>query len=800
MKRSLLSPFRIYHACTALLSTCCLLAGSTLTAQQVTLQEQGNIVTLSNELITVGFHKTNADLLSIRDKKGNDLLGRKGRAYLLGPGFSMSPAQYKVVRQSNELIELSFFHEAENHFQYDLHYVLRNGVSGVYCFLVQSHRAGDSAGSYGQTRWGVRSDESLYDYHLVRDSIQGPMPKMSELTNEIQDWTYRLADSSVYTKYDYADYIEGRHVHGMAGRQSGRGMFVIQASHEYLNGGPSKQYQNVHSTPYLICMFNCNHFISDISKSDDLITGEWSKLNGPFLLYVNQGSNVNAIWKDAQQQAAKEINQWPYAWMQHARYPLARGAVQGKLLVDNQPAAAGTHIILAAPGYDWQAQSQGYIFATRTAADGSFTLQQVRPGNYTLYAYGSNQTGEFNKANVVVNAGNTTALGTLTWPIERTGTTLFQLGEADRRTTGFALAGHARNYGVFKQVPENLDFTIGKSRENKDWYYAQTKNGKWNIHFDTDKTYTGNAVLTIALAGAARNPLFTVYVNDQPVQEFNRLGNDASVYRSAIAGGYYQELSVRFPASLLKKGANTISFVLKAKPGAGVMYDAVKLEAAEDMTAVMQVQPIAFNKKTLLFSDDFSKGLDTAIWKSEIAAQPNSSVYVKDGQLILDTKGGVTTWLKKILSGNILIEYKRRVIAESGVNDRVSDLNQFWMATDPRNPHLFTRNGVFEAYDSLQLYYVGMGGNTNSTTRFRKYHGNGQKPLLQEYLDKTHLLQPNKTYTVQTVVYNGATQFIVDGIPYFTWKDSSPLTSGYFGFRSTWSRQAIDEVKVYSIE
>jgi hypothetical protein len=221
----------------------------------------------------------------------------------------------------------------------------------------------------------------------------------------------------------------------------------------------------------------------------------------------------------------------------------------------------------------------------------------------------------------------------------------------------------------------------------------------------------------------------------------------------------------------------------------------------QDQDNPVTVQPpVISKKKTLIFRDDFSKGFDTAVWKAEIAAQPPSSVYVKNGQLVLDTKGGVTVWLKKWLQGNILIKYKRTVLLDSGVNDRVSDLNQFWMATDPRNPYLFTRDGVFEAYDSLRLYYVGMGGNTNTTTRFRKYHGDGQKPLLQEYLDKSHLLQPNKTYHLQTIVYNGVTQFIVDGIPYFTWKDAAPLTSGFFGFRSTKSRQVIDEVSVYKIE
>lgn len=224
------------------------------------------------------------------------------------------------------------------------------------------------------------------------------------------------------------------------------------------------------------------------------------------------------------------------------------------------------------------------------------------------------------------------------------------------------------------------------------------------------------------------------------------------------------------------------------------------LSAQEAGTGMQAQQTLRFKKKTLIFNEDFSKELDTTLWKTEIVSLPHSSVYVLNGQLVLDTKGGVTVWLNKLLQGNILIEYKRRVIMDNGINDRVSDLNQFWMATDPRNANLFTRNGVFEAYDSLQLYYVGVGGNTNTTTRFRKYHGNGQKPLLQEYLDKTHLLQPNKTYHIQTMVYNGTTHFIIDGIPYFTYKDTAPLTSGYFGFRSTWSRQVIDEVRIYRIE
>lgn len=205
-------------------------------------------------------------------------------------------------------------------------------------------------------------------------------------------------------------------------------------------------------------------------------------------------------------------------------------------------------------------------------------------------------------------------------------------------------------------------------------------------------------------------------------------------------------------------------------------------------------------KSNLIFSDEFIGGLDTSVWKAEIAPLPNSTVYVKDGQVFLDTKGGVTVWLKKKLKGNIRIEYSRKVLIDSGANDRLSDLNSFWMASDPKNKNLFTRNGVLESYDSLKMYYVGMGGNTNKTTRFRKYQGNGEKTLLQEYKDKAHLLEANKKYLITIEVINGVVRYIVNGETFFEYKDPAVLKEGYFGFRSTKSRQSVDWVKVYEVK
>ena len=201
----------------------------------------------------------------------------------------------------------------------------------------------------------------------------------------------------------------------------------------------------------------------------------------------------------------------------------------------------------------------------------------------------------------------------------------------------------------------------------------------------------------------------------------------------------------------------------------------------------------------LIFADDFIARLDPSAWIAEIAPEPKSSVSVQEGRLVIDTRGGVTVWLNRKLQGNLLIEFRRKVLVEDGVNDRLSDLNLFWMASDPTRDQPFGRNGVFEAYDDLSLYYVGMGGNHNTSTRFRKY-GGGERKLLQEYTDAPHLLQPNREYLIQVRVKDGRTSLHVDGAEFFAFDDPEPLRSGYFGLRSTWSRQEVRAVRVWQLE
>ncbi len=203
-------------------------------------------------------------------------------------------------------------------------------------------------------------------------------------------------------------------------------------------------------------------------------------------------------------------------------------------------------------------------------------------------------------------------------------------------------------------------------------------------------------------------------------------------------------------------------------------------------------------QKKLLFADDFNKDSISSNWIKETTAIKGSSVSIQRGKLVLDTENGVTLWYKQKLKGNIEIEYTRTVIIDSGRNDRLSDLNQFWMATDPQQK-MFSHKGGFKEYDSLQMYYVGMGGNYNTTTRMRRYDGKGELKIVGEFKDSAHLLKANIPYRIKISFINGTSKFFVNDELYFEFTDAAPFIEGWFAIRSTKSRQVIDDVKIWKL-
>ena len=204
--------------------------------------------------------------------------------------------------------------------------------------------------------------------------------------------------------------------------------------------------------------------------------------------------------------------------------------------------------------------------------------------------------------------------------------------------------------------------------------------------------------------------------------------------------------------------------------------------------------------EALLYHDDFRHG--AVQWRAEGNASA-ALLFDEESGMKLVNKMGITVWFRERLTAPVTISYTAKVLSTG----RVSDLNCFWMATDPAQPDgtLFVphvvRSGEFAVYDTLRTYYVGYGGNNNTTTRFRRYDGTGARPLLpgHERTAPEFLLKPDQAYHITLVAgADGRVQFIRDGEVIFDWLDPQPLRSGWFGFRSVDSWIEIRDFQVHA--
>jgi hypothetical protein len=209
-----------------------------------------------------------------------------------------------------------------------------------------------------------------------------------------------------------------------------------------------------------------------------------------------------------------------------------------------------------------------------------------------------------------------------------------------------------------------------------------------------------------------------------------------------------------------------------------------------------------FEVEGLLYADDFQGDLSQWVPEQEV----DGTTKLVDGALEITSPKGSTVWFRPKLEGPVLIEYTATMVDEGGPHDRVSDLNCFWMAIDPESPEdLFYeghgRTGSFSTYHPLRLYYVGYGANDNTTTRFRRYPGDGSRPMLPEHdLRQPEFMHtPNQPVKIQIVARGSTIQFLRDGELVYDIEDPEPYTEGWFGFRTVRNRMVIDDFRVYRL-
>jgi rhamnogalacturonan endolyase len=606
----------------------------------VTISENASNFVISNGIITAQVAKRNGDLRSLVYQGIETLTDRSGHAggywsHDAGDGIahqssiSIDPGTNGGERGEVSIKAISGGRRmghpaglpagAEGDFPADIEirYALGRGESGLYTYSILDHKPEYPAGSMGEARFCAKLAE-IYDWLSVDDKRNKYYPHVAPGED----------------KYVYTAIQSENLAYGWSSTKQKIGWWLINPTIEYLSGGPTKVEFLCHrdttpvQAPCVLNYWRSSHYGGAVVN---VASGEsWTKVIGPFYLYMNSEGDPMALWKDAREQAKTQASRWPFIWVQNADYPHKdeRSLVSGQIELDDPLMPGGARILgdlmvgltaadpapLAGSGVSgrlmtWQTDAKHYQYwAKFKDRTGKFSVSNVRPGIYTLHAYADGILGELSKENIRLEPGGRTMdLGTIRWAPVRRGRELWQVGIPNRTATEFA--GGNRYFEPDTQIqyarlfPNDVNFIIGKSDVAKDWYFEHIPHNTdpnativpfsgvrshpgdatpYTITFIMHGVPRGTATLRLALcAGSA--PKLIVSVNGQPAGEVARLNitGDSTLVRHNIQGIWF-ERELSFNAALMKQGTNTITLTIPSGPlNNGVIYDCVRLELDE---------------------------------------------------------------------------------------------------------------------------------------------------------------------------------------------------------------------------
>ena len=614
------------------------LPGGGTNGANVTLTDNGTTVTLANGIVTATISKDSGEVSSMI-YGGKELVSTSGshtRIYhdwtgtgwdattgtAVGGAFeTLFGCAYTIVTNSADMVDLSFkrtYNPAANSIpaDIDLHWVLRRGNTGLYCYSLAEHQPSYPPVSLGSWRmvWWIGHDavNNVCEKIYVDDLRHWQMPSVADYGSalatgiaEIVKLTSGVRAGKYDCKYEFSASLWDLKADGHASDVNKLGQWCVFGGHEFFNCGPTFADLNAAAGIIHITLNGLHYNTPDFFIATNQA---WKKMYGPFLLYCNtNAAGGDACWADAKAQATAEEGAWPYSWLTgNTNYPLAaqRGAVTGQLVMNDplKPSVNSSNawIGLADPtGADpytgWQFQGTNYQFWTHADANGNFTLANVRPGNYTLYAFNDGAMGEFAQNGVTVSAGATNALGTPTWNIAHAGNFIaWEIGRPNRSANEFK---HGTDYfepynwlNFPGELANPLEFNVGASVESNDWNYvhsaypADWSAWKWRINFILPTLpASGNATLNFAWA-SADHARIDMYVNNEASQFasfYPSMSDGNALIREGIHAKYGTD-SITIPVANLRAGTNTITLiqgrVFVNDATEHVMYDYLNLE------------------------------------------------------------------------------------------------------------------------------------------------------------------------------------------------------------------------------
>ena len=701
-------------------------------ATSVVVQDNGSTVTLSNGIVKATITKSNASVTSLIYNGVEMITGGYNGGSLYWswnmPNYQ-NPSGCTYTLTADPHNNNFDYAEIKLHMGWnssastaamdvDVYYSLPRNASGIYASATLAHPAAYPALPGGEWRMAGYPNPT-FDWLSVDSLRNRIMPSGSDMDNAVSvagapPEVYRLT-TGVYKdkyecKYDYSADFGDINVWGWSSTSKNVGLWMTTPSKEYYPGGPKKRELMCHATPVLLNMFGGTHY--GMGDETAVASGEnWQKTYGPFLIYCNKvaagTANANiALWNDAKTQAVTEQAAWPYSWYTNPAYvkESGRGTVTGKLVINDNgnPSPANTWVGLTIPqagstnAADFQHWSKNYQFWVKTDANGNFSIPDVLPGTYNLYAFGAGAIGQLTLANfAAVTAGNTTALGTVTWTPARTAATIWEIGTPDRTAMEYRHGtdwwtsntypnlhwGKFMDYG--DEFPNDVNFNIGQSNIATDWNFVQpydknvqTTSPNWKVNFNltTAPTAGSTASVYVALAENFSSALI-LNVNGvnvtSPTTGIVPGSSSNAMIRKGIHGAF-SEVRFNFPASNLHAGSNQISFTLRITGGATsgeVMYDYVRLEAAgTNLPLPINISSIQAYKKQQDIQVEWTTQNEANISLYEVEKSTDGIRFLK--QASVDAKGNNSSvnnynWLDvNAINGNNF--YRIKALSKNG--------------------------------------------------------------------------------------------------------------------------------------
>ncbi|KAI7992960.1 Rhamnogalacturonate lyase, partial [Camellia lanceoleosa] len=281
-------------------------------------------------------------------------------------------------------------------------------------------------------------------------------------------------------KYQYSCENKDLRVHGWISTDPPAiGFWQITPSDEFRSGGPIKQNLSSHVGPTCLAMFLSSHYAGD-DLTPKFGQGEaWKKVFGPVFIYLNSamdGDDPFTLWEDAKNQMLVEVQSWPYSFPASEDLPSSdqRGSISGRLLVrdrymsNDYISANGAYVGLAPPGDvgSWQRECKDYQFWTRVDENGYFSINDVRTGDYNLYAFVPGFIGDYRNDVVHFDAHGKTGcdidIGDLVYEPPRDGPTLWEIGIPDRSAAEFYIPDPDPKYisRLFVDPPNRACLTV----------------------------------------------------------------------------------------------------------------------------------------------------------------------------------------------------------------------------------------------------------------------------------------------------------------------------------------------------